>query len=55
LDSTFKVIIEIKYQWQMQYDDLKHQTPIKVSPFPPKEYGNGCILKHKAHTPQRKK
>jgi hypothetical protein len=28
----------------MQYDDLKPQTPIKVSPIPPKVYGNHCLL-----------
>jgi len=28
----------------MEYDNLKLQTPIKVSPFLPKAYGNGCLL-----------
>ncbi len=33
--------IEIQHQLQMQYDDLKFQTLIKVSPF---LYDNGCLL-----------
>jgi hypothetical protein len=28
----------------MQYDVLKFQTPIEVSPLPSKAYGNGCLL-----------
>jgi len=28
----------------MQYDDLKLQTPIEISPLPLKVYGNGCLL-----------
>jgi hypothetical protein len=28
----------------MQYDDLKLQTLIKISPLPPKVYGNGFLL-----------
>jgi len=28
----------------MQYDDLKLQTPIKISPLLPEVYGNGFLL-----------
>jgi hypothetical protein len=44
LEPTVIVTIEIQHQLQMQYDDLKLQTLIKVSPFPSKVYDNGCLL-----------
>jgi hypothetical protein len=30
----------------MQYDNLKLETLIKVSPFPPKVYENSCLVKN---------
>jgi hypothetical protein len=44
LNSTFKATIKIQHPLQMQYDNLKLQTPVEISPLPPKVYGNGCLL-----------
>jgi hypothetical protein len=37
-------MIEIQHQLQIQYDDLKLQTFVKILSLPPKIYGNGCSI-----------